>query len=102
MTSNHIAATPTIHVVMRRFFGTKVVAEAQFNKKPQDLREPSSCGFWAVIHLHVQPHVLDQLNQTVVRTLLNLNHCYNLIILKILIFFEEKNKTSDIRNNSFY
>ena len=65
VTSNHVAATPATHVIMRRFLGQRTLLKPNSTRSHRIHVVHLHAVFVAVVHLHVQPHVLDQLDQTV-------------------------------------
>ena len=65
VTSNHVAATPATHVIMRRFLGQRSLLKPNSTRSYRIRVVHLHAVFVAVVHLHVQPHALDQLDQTV-------------------------------------
>ena len=65
VTSNHVAATPATHVIMRRFLGRRIFLKPNSTRNHKIRVVHLHAVFVAVVLLHVQPHVLDHLDQTV-------------------------------------
>ena len=65
VTSNHVAATPATHVIMRRFLGRRIFLKANSTRNHKIRVVHLHAVIVAVVLLHVQPHVQDHLDQTV-------------------------------------